>query len=607
MTSWKPYVWKEVHQSRRLALGGLGVFLAISFIPSAIASIRSQGHWYNGNPLAAMFLAGPILAVVAGVYAMGREQGAVEQFWRARPVNLHLWLLSKYVIGLALVWLACWTPLVITMLARTFEPRDAPVYEGISMPLAYSFILLLIFSASFVLGQLVRGGLHAAILALAAMALIFIMPLAIAPLNWLSLEVLQRVDTGARDLPSYIAFAAGMTGLGIALLALAGILLKRNVKVDVDQRTLSWSVVVILLVLAAGVAFPMRTNLPAQQMIRLPVDQEVAVQDMAADGNEMLILLSSGPERGSSRGRKYGLVRVHVGRQTSVVDPPRWFVDPGKEPKVYYNASDLAWSAEKPSLAYVVVSRQDVTRGQRTDTLYTIALDAKQSNPVVHRIELNSLLNEPWPTLALHQDHLYVYEGHDGARLLTFSLADPRTPSLIHTRNLEQRIGFPGPGWPGSSSEYAIQLAPLGDLDASARLEVTHQLAPYGWTLLGDGRVLASVLDSRHAALRLMLFETGLRHDSVIPLHPVAQRQAGAIERVLRSYGGRLYGSDGLACRLTGFGATVYDIRDPQRIARVGHYAAGGGFSAAAVLPDNRVVIAGEGLHVLDLSSKLAH
>ncbi len=52
---------------------------------------------------------------------------------------------------------------------------------------------------------------------------------------------------------------------------------------------------------------------------------------MKADGNDVLILLSSISEHGSSRGRKYGLVRVHVGEETSSVDKPIWFVDPGQE------------------------------------------------------------------------------------------------------------------------------------------------------------------------------------------------------------------------------------------------------------------------------------
>ncbi len=622
MTSWEPYVWKELHQSRRLALGALGVFLAISFVPSIIESIRSQGHWYSGNPLAAMFLAGPILAVVAGVYAMGREQGAVERFWRARPVNLNLWLLSKYVTGLAIVGLACWTPIAIEMLGGTFERPYKAMSESTGMALAYSFILLLIYSASFVLGQLIRGGLRAAILATAAMALIFIMPLAIAPLNWLSLEVMQRVDVGTMDPPSYAAFAGGMTGLSIALLCLSGILLRRGIQVDADQRTLSWSVVVILLVLAAGVAFPMGTNLSPQQVIPLPVTQNAMVSGMAAHGNDLLIVLSGGPERSSSKGRTYGLVRVRVGEQTSVVDKPLWFAAPELEQGYYYTAHGLAWPTEDPSLAYTIVRRiklRDKTITERTHTLYTIALDPRQGDPVVHRIELNPLLDaeDGVLTLCLYQEHLYVCCDRGNVRLLTFSLADPKAPSLIRSEDLDQPIGFAGPGtfrgaygpWRSSLEQYQVQLVPSPDLEASARLEVTHRLAPNFWAPAGRNQILASATDSGNIAMRLVLFETKAADNNTLLLSPVAQRRRGALERTLRmNFGVDLCVSDHLAYNLAGtFGATVYDISNPGQIRRVGHYAAGEGFSTMVSLPDNRVVIAGERLHVLDLPVRPSH
>ncbi len=147
------------------------------------------------------------------------------------------------------------------------------ITEDAATLLVYGFILMLIYSESFVLGQCVRKILHAAILAVCVMAMIFLIPLVVAPLNWLSVETLQRATDHSLDAISFIPFAAAMTAMSIALVCLAGILLKHNVQIEVGGRTLGWSVVVILLVLAAGVAFPMGTNLPARQIIPLPTDQ----------------------------------------------------------------------------------------------------------------------------------------------------------------------------------------------------------------------------------------------------------------------------------------------------------------------------------------------
>ncbi len=167
---------------------------------------------------------------------------------------------------------------------------------------------------------------------------------------------------------------------------------------------------------------------------------------MKADGNDVLVLLSSGSERGSSSGRKYGLVHVHVGEETSSVDKPIWFVDPEQEQDTSYLATHLMWSGRTSSVAHAIVTRTIVehnTVKQRSHALYTIALDRGQGDPVVHRVQLDPLLrvDDPWLTACLYQNHLYVRcHGSPGAQLLTFSLADPRAPSLDRQQRICQSI-----------------------------------------------------------------------------------------------------------------------------------------------------------------------
>ena len=404
-------------------------------------------------------------------------------------------------------------------------------------------------------------------------------------------------------LRSFIAFATTMTALSIALLGLAGILWKRNVQVEVDQRTLGWSVAAILLVLTAGIAFPMGTNLTAQQVISLPIVQEGVVYDMAADGNDVLILLCE-----SSPGRRLGLVRVHISERTSVADEPIWFADPGKE-SPYYNALDLVWPAEDRSLAYIAVRQsvlKDRTLKDPSSVLYTVALDGKQADPVVHRVELNPLwaTQDGRQTACLHQQRLYIYsDEHRKERLLTFSLADPRAPSLVHSEDLTHRIGWL---FESSPQEYRVWLAPIPGLDDPTRLEITYELAADLWVHAGDDRILASDIRSGSFAPRLVLYEAGPTQDDVMPLHSIAQRRSAAFEGLLGSWHGKLFYSAPLAYRLEGSGVTVYRIGDSKLIERIGHYAAEGGFSAMVSLPGDRVVLAGKRLHVLDLSDKVS-
>ncbi len=437
MTSWRPYLWKEIHQNLRLGLAAMGLFLGITLIPCLIQAIYSKGHWwYSDDGIETILWAGPIFAVIAGLRAMGREQGAIEGFWRSRPVNLQRWLIVKYLTGLAIVWLVCWISVLSPspMMGMFFNAtmRSPYIADDVAMIVPHSFILMLIYSASFVLGQCVRNILHAAILAVGAMAMIFILPLVVAPLHWLSMEIVRRADTQSLDARSFVSFAAGMTAMSIALLWLAGVLLKRNIQIEINGRTLGWSIVGILLVLVAGVAFPMGTNLPAQQVVSLPIDQRGDAYEMAADGNDVLVLLSSIPERGSSRERKYGLVRAHIGEQTSSMDAPIWFADPGQEQGLYYSVSDLMWSGGTSSPAYTLVARgvilPDGTFGGWSHELCTIALDSGEGDPVIHRVPLNPLLGTEgiWPTACVYRQRLYIHrQQYPKAQLLTFSLLPP--------------------------------------------------------------------------------------------------------------------------------------------------------------------------------------
>jgi len=397
-----------------------------------------------------------------------------------------------------------------------------------------------------------------------------------------------------------------MIVLSVGLLGLAGILLKRNVQVEVGGRTLGWSVAAIMLVLTAGMAFPMGTNLPARQVISLPMAQDSTVHDMAASGNDVLVLFSNEPLWKVS---KLGLVRVHVGEQTSVADEPVWLSDLPEEKGLYYSGMNVMWSAEDPCLAYVVVRQSRVGARSLEDPncfLYTVALDAKPADPVIQRVELNSLLGPQRRVqgAGLHQQHLYIHSDEPlKPRLLTFSLADPRAPSLVRSEVLPHQIGWL---FQGASQQHQLRLAPIPGLDDSICLQITCELAVPFWAPAGDSRILASDLRSGGFVPQLVLYETGTAQDGVIPLRPLSRRRSAAFEGLLGSSLATLFSSDHVAYRLESGGVTVYHVGDSKPIERIGHYAADGGFSTVVSLPGNRVVLAGQRLHVLDLSERLS-
>jgi hypothetical protein len=137
-------------------------------------------------------------------------------------------------------------------------------------------------------------------------------------------------------------------------------------------------------------------------------------------------------------------------------------------------------------------------------------------------------------------------------------------------------------------------------------LQVTYELVPELWTPTGDNQILGSVPTRDGIGLRMELFDTCQTQDGVMSLRSVSHRRTPTIERLLGSWFGSFHYSAPFVYQLSGNGVTVYDITSSNQIKRIGHYAAGYGFSAIVSLPHNRVLLAGQELHVLDLSEKLA-
>ena len=75
MRSWKPYCGRNSARAGGSRWRLWECFSESASFPLSSKRLRGQWNWYSGNGLGVMFLGGPFLAMVAGVYAMGREQG----------------------------------------------------------------------------------------------------------------------------------------------------------------------------------------------------------------------------------------------------------------------------------------------------------------------------------------------------------------------------------------------------------------------------------------------------------------------------------------------------------------------------------------------------
>jgi hypothetical protein len=433
----KSMVWKEWRQNRTLFFYMLAVCLTLAFAPTMMDSLRS-GHptGYLEAPVNVVLFVGPLLALIAGISALGHEQGRVEAFWRSRPMRLRTWLLAKYGVGLGIVLGVCVLLLLVEkVLLACVDIRGGGVGYVLK---THAFFLLLMYSVSFFMGILVQGTINAAILSTAVILLLIMAPLILPPLQWMSINMIGDLAYGGYggDWRLFIAIVTILSGL---LLWLSGVILKRRIQFSVDQRVLCGSVVMISLLFVAAVAFPLGTNMSCEQKIVLPREHRGYVNNVIPDANQAWVLYSDGPERGSSRGRKFVVSRVDLNTQDNPIRETIVVADPGSEEGVTFSVRDLMWSKERPSLAHVLRQKTQRVEGnkdyQRTLSLCTIALDQSQTNPMIHRISLDDEMGDNLYTQAcFYQERIYVY---DGRRMLVFNLEESKTPVLLHSQEID--------------------------------------------------------------------------------------------------------------------------------------------------------------------------
>lgn len=552
----------------------------------------------------------PILAITLGVYAMAREQGTIQGFWQSRPLGITAWVLSKYVMGLIMLGGVLAALLVIQMIL--FYAADLPnrTLNGLRiLACVNSWLVLAMYSVAFVLGQWIRGVIHALILSVGAVALILLVPVIVPWLDAWSLTFMTRVGPRILQTPGYAVFVAGMVTFCAGMVCFCHRLVKKRIQIDVDQRAIAWSTVILLLVLGAGALFPIGTNLTPEQILDLPVEQQGGVIAMAAQGNQVLVLLNDGPQRNSSRNRRFGLVRAEVnageapgGDQTVSMGEPLWFLE-SEGQSSYTLVQDLAWSEADPSLAYVLARKSELTDKNKTDVSYslmTLRLDNVLA-PIADDLDLTPLLSEGYSILSvsIEQTRLYVYEHRKQNGLLAFSLDKPERPVLT-SREIVSPLGFSGPRPPRNKlTQYQIT-ALSGSQDA---LRITYDLTrrnSWPWTGIREDRILAFTGD-----WVLTLFGTDEIDTDGVVLTSISQRPRSPIRRLLHlGYGSVLDSLDDWVLCAHGLGVTVYRATDDHEIQRVGHYAVGQGFADMVGLPDKRVILGNDKLHILRLPEK---
>lgn len=145
-----------------------------------------------------------------------------------------------------------------------------------------------------------------------------------------------------------------------------------------------------------------------------------------------------------------------------------------------------------------------------------------------------------------------------------------------------------------------VKLPPAGGLNARERLDLVLRMSHAPYLLAGEGErvVQASWKFIRcYRVVSLSVEETVLETSGQRDPSPL-ERLVGFQPYQITMRGGLVYVLDGVS--MFG-GLTVYDVRDPERIRRVGHYAAPGeDFYALSLTPEGKVLVGGRSLHIVE-------
>jgi hypothetical protein len=587
MTQLTSLAWKEWHEVRWFLAAALGLFVGMPIVGGVQAmTIGRQGHFF--------FDAGPWVITLGGVIAVIVAVGIVchdlggrgEDFLRSRPLNLMRWVLVKYVAGLSSVLLACVLPLALELKLNNFGWSHTEI--AITW---YPFFWIAIYSLGFLCAALFRRTAHAAMLALAAMLLMYFLPVVLPFLHDLSIDaVMERSETlaygvknpalpwGARFEPRQFIFVGSMLAIGAVTLAASLLAIIRDWRIELGNKTLYWSAGSALLILFASASLPLATNLPTLQQIELAKCESVREIRMA--GSAGFVLTSDQFWWSLSRVRQVRMVNgsMQLGPAVSLVQrgtvPDREaIVGAPSDSQVLYVCNSQWDHPEKMSHLMLNIVRLDGSTPPSQGTLQQILLWKQKPDP-------RHTLLFAW------ENRLYAM----GEKLAILDISAPTDPRLISVEELHYGSHSPQDR---SEREFWWSLPLIPGLPPRQRL-ATFLLRSSALSMSGD-----LLCASEGSGLRVFHLEH--LDEQVAHFVEVGQRGPNMLEEAfghgvndVNAEGDFAYLTETLGSRRFDFRTphlSVYDIREPRRPQPVGHFAATvEGSLAVCPLPDGRAI-----------------
>ena len=639
--------WKEWVESRWFLGIGLLLFVGIPIASILQYQMRNTGRPYTPETAGTLVLSlGGVFALLLAAGSATRDlRGNVESFWRSRPIGLLSWATVKYLTGLMVI-------LIVTCGATLTElwcfPPERPYYGYQGFPLAvligHSFTLILLYSIGFALGCLFRQAVHAALLGLAAGLLVYFLPLLVPALEPLSIyNVLDhQPQLGAQPRPnfgddsdwmlfywpgigwglnlhrSYVPFILITLCASAAAAGVAGLALRRQWHWKLDQRLMMWSLGGVAVLLLAVTASQVGSNLESPTEYSLVFDDNKhAAGRMITDGDQGVIVMAQLAADYAPVPTAVVLQRFDLTRSPPWIGPavPIGQVESPRHNYWGASAARMVWNADRPDHVYGLTTEHMQpfsTAGPATletrPGLWTVNLDADGEPGIVHHLDLSSELPNlglsHWvlPKMVLHQDTIYVYaylnDRPGKATLVRIDVSDPNRPALRDV--LEVASIYLSSEATSAEGNRRLELLAIPGLGARQRLELTLVLNNASGRLVMHGDVLVNYHDKALSTWRMVSLT-----EQAAEFAPLGSRPPTPLERLMFRGIADMALRDGLLHVLHGGGLTVFDISDPARPRKAGHYAVPNEqLRTLAIGANGQILVAGEKLHIVSPPSR---
>jgi hypothetical protein len=574
-------LWKEWREAQVYLWIGLGLFVGMPII-GGLQFRAWYGHRFELSTSPWVLALGGVLAVLAAVGVTTPDlRPRVADFWQSRPIGVGPWLAAKYGVALAVVLTACAVPLAVE---RTVAFR-ADEFDAVYLAFL-PFFWTAAFSLGFLAACLIDRPAHAAVLGLAGLLVMYVLPVVVPPLAWLNVadwDDWHRLSGWGRP----AAFAGGMLGVSAAAVALSAVGVRRGWRVESGRRLLYGSVATALLLLFASAAFQLGTNLPVLQRVDLPTDEEI--QSVQMTGGHGYVLTNT-PYRFAEPRKVQTYLR---GRLRSLDAGPAGLVI-GPAAVVTDTVADhlrSGWaSPRKSGFLYQSWSVPAAPTGD----VYEVRLGVIDLGPghAVRSLPLWRADRPGWAELFVWADRLYAFGDR---HLVVFDVADPGRPRQLSAGpfTFQDILGKAHVGEVfGGDPTVRCDLIPLPGVPPTGRAAAT--LAPWGF----DGQLLCGRARDDYGTL--VGYRLSALDDRSATFERIGQYRPSLLQRLANHEGGVTVGPGTGLVFVMGYspsdtlsgGVTILDARDPRPMRPAGHFAAPGAWLVQP-LPDGQAIVGG--------------